>query len=546
MAYRALYRQWRPRTFREMVGQRALLETLQNQIIHQRIAHAYLFCGSRGTGKTSTAKIFAKAINCEHPDGGNPCGECENCRRADLEETLDIIEIDAASNNGVDEMRDLRDTVKYPPQYGRYKVYIIDEVHMLSTSAFNALLKTLEEPPAHVVFILATTEPQKLPATSLSRCQRFDFGRISVTDIMGRLKQAAEGENAQISNGALMLIARAAEGGMRDALSLLDMCLGYSEKVDEALVREILGTTDRGFLFQFSEALAEENAGTTFRLIDELMRNGRDPSAFVREISAHIRALISAKCCGNELEQILEITQEDAAEYIRQAESFTISRLMHILDLYMALETDLRYAAAPRLALENASMKACLRTTDADAQALADRISELEGKIAQMEEKLRNGMISTGSASPSAPGKAVPRVADSARSREAASTEKAVPKATQDHPDAIWKEMMSRIRKREPGILGMLIQGKFIGTEGQQFLWQSSTPNSIFTTSLNSPAKKQTISEILSEIAGKPCDFRAIEMDAPAHSQQGMTDDEYVGTLYSTFGKEPVDVVDHL
>ena len=197
MAYRALYRQWRPATFSQVVGQKAVIETLRNQVVTNRIAHAYLFCGSRGTGKTSTAKILAKAINCENPQDGDPCGECPNCLRVDNEESLDIIEIDAASNNGVDEMRDLRDTVKYPPQYGQYKVYIIDEVHMLSTSAFNALLKTLEEPPAHIVFILATTEPQKLPATILSRCQRFDFGRISAAQIQGRLREAVAGAGSE-------------------------------------------------------------------------------------------------------------------------------------------------------------------------------------------------------------------------------------------------------------------------------------------------------------------------------------------------------------
>ena len=196
MAYRALYREWRPKNFTQMVGQKAIIETLRNQVITQRIAHAYLFCGSRGTGKTSTAKILAKAINCLNPENGDPCGKCDNCLRMDKEETLDIIEIDAASNNGVNEIRDLRDTVKYPPQFGRYKVYIIDEVHMLTASAFNALLKTLEEPPAHIVFILATTEPQKLPETILSRCQRFDFGRISIPEITGRLREAVDGSGA--------------------------------------------------------------------------------------------------------------------------------------------------------------------------------------------------------------------------------------------------------------------------------------------------------------------------------------------------------------
>jgi len=244
MAYQALYRQWRPQDFSHVVGQDPIVETLRHQVMTGRIAHAYLFCGSRGTGKTSTAKILARAINCLHPKNGDPCGECEMCRRIADEESLDIAEIDAASNNGVEEIRTLRDTVKYPPQFGKYKVYIIDEVHMLSISAFNALLKTLEEPPEYVVFILATTEPQKLPATILSRCQRFDFGRISAGKIQKRLREATEKAGGQAADSALMTIARAAEGGMRDALSILDMCLGYDRMIDDEMVQSVLGTND--------------------------------------------------------------------------------------------------------------------------------------------------------------------------------------------------------------------------------------------------------------------------------------------------------------
>ena len=357
MAYRALYREWRPKDFSHVVGQSAIIDTLRNQVIAKRIAHAYLFCGSRGTGKTSTAKILARAINCLNPQNGDPCGECDNCKRADSEETLDVIEIDAASNNGVDEIRNLRDTVKYPPQYGAYKVYIIDEVHMLSPAAFNALLKTLEEPPAHIVFILATTEPQKLPETILSRCQRFDFGRIPISGITDRLKEAADGCGATVSNGALMLIARAAEGGMRDALSILDMCLGYSDNVDEALVRNILGTSDAGFLFEFCGAMADRDAGKVFSMIDRLMRDGKDPAVFAKDVCRHVRALLFAKTSPDDMTRILDITQEEADEYVRQGSGITVTRLMKILDLFMALETEMRYASTPRLALENAAVK---------------------------------------------------------------------------------------------------------------------------------------------------------------------------------------------
>lgn len=391
MAYRALYRQWRPKDFSHMVGQRAIIETLRNQVVSDRIAHAYLFCGSRGTGKTSTAKILARAINCEHPENGDPCGKCPNCIRMENEESLDIIEIDAASNNGVDEMRDLRETVKYPPQYGKYKVYIIDEVHMLSTSAFNALLKTLEEPPAHIVFILATTEPQKLPETILSRCQRFDFGRIAVSDIQGRLKEAAEGSGAKVTPGALMVIARAAEGGMRDALSILDMCLGYGNEIDEDMVRGILGTCDQGFLFRFANALATENTRELFGMIDQVMRNGRDPSVFIKDISYHIRTLLLAKCCPEEIGEILDLTDEDADEFRNQAEDFTVTRLMTILELTMNAESEMRFSSSQRLTLENVCLKCCLRTGESDAQALSDRIAELEKKIEELNERIARG-----------------------------------------------------------------------------------------------------------------------------------------------------------
>ena len=318
MAYQALYRQWRPADFTAMVGQEAIVATLRNQVATGRIAHAYLFCGSRGTGKTSAAKIMARAVNCEHPDNGNPCGECESCQRLKREESLDVMEIDAASNNGVEEIRDLRETVKYPPQHGRYKVYIIDEVHMLSASAFNALLKTLEEPPAHVIFILATTEPQRLPATILSRCQRFDFGRIPAQQIVGRLRQVVDGASATASDQALHLIARAAEGGMRDALSILDMCLGYGSDVTEELVRSVLGTADRAFLFHFADALRDQDASTLMGLIDELMRGGREPIVFAKDVSQHLRALLMAKCCPDDLASLLDLTPEDAEEYIGQ------------------------------------------------------------------------------------------------------------------------------------------------------------------------------------------------------------------------------------
>ena len=391
MGYQALYRRYRPARFEDFVGQEAVIKTLRSQVMSGRIAHAYLFCGTRGTGKTSTAKVFARAVNCEHPENGDPCGQCAACQALSAESSLDILEIDAASNNGVDEIRDLREKVKYPPQNGRYRVYIIDEVHMLSTGAFNALLKTLEEPPSYVVFILATTEPQKLPATILSRCQRFDFHRIPMHQIIGRMKVAVEKEGILAEEAALSRIARAAEGGMRDAWSIMDMCLGYAQEDDtgltEELVLRVLGAADRTFLFDFADKLIGSDAVGALTMIDDMMRMGREVLVFVRDVSAHLRALMLADVCGEEhAADLLDTTQEDALLYVQQARRTSHTRLMRILDLFLASETDMKWAAQPRFALETAALRACAPEESIQVEALIARVDELE-------RKLREGVV---------------------------------------------------------------------------------------------------------------------------------------------------------
>ena len=544
MAYRALYREWRPRDFSHVVGQKAIIDTLRNQVITRRIAHAYLFCGSRGTGKTSTAKILAKAINCENPKDGDPCGVCPNCLRADMEETLDVIEIDAASNNGVDEIRDLRDTVKYPPQYGTYKVYIIDEVHMLSTSAFNALLKTLEEPPEHIVFILATTEPQKLPETILSRCQRFDFGRISVNDIEGRLKEAADGCGAHVTDGALMLIARFSEGGMRDALSLLDMCLGYSNQVDETLVRSILGTSDSSFLFEFSDALADTDAGKVFHLIDRLMRDGKDPAVFARDMCRHIRALLIAKLSPEETASVMDISGEEGEEYRRHAEDLTVSRLMKILELFMSLDNEMRYASTPRIALENAALKCCLKMEETDEQTLSDRITELENKLNRLTNLIRKGSLKADPASADADKDLVQKPAESAQEpvRQQKSSMKIKPGAD---AEAAWKEMMSTVQRSDISLWSFLSQGKLISAADHHYRWRANVTDGEeqYISLLNRPEKAEMLSSKLSEITGEKCDFMAVghQTDLPAGEE---SDDVYMKKIYETFGQGPVDIIE--
>ena len=296
--YRALYRKWRPQRFEDVVGQRAIVAALKNQIAAGRVGHAYLFTGVRGTGKTTCAKIFAKAVNCLDPQNGDPCGQCPVCRGIDDGSILDVVEMDAASNNGVDDIRDLRDETAYTPSTCRYKVYIIDEVHMLSTAAFNALLKTLEEPPAHVIFILATTEIQKVPATIRSRCQRYDFTRISPEDIAGRVAQVAGAEGLSLTEGAAGLIARLADGALRDALSILDTCAGVTNQIDETVVRQMAGVTDRSYLFRMSDALSARDAASALAELAALRQQSVDVKRLTEELIAHYRSLMLAALPG--------------------------------------------------------------------------------------------------------------------------------------------------------------------------------------------------------------------------------------------------------
>ena len=315
--YRALYRKWRPQRFADVVGQTAIVTALQNQIAAGRIGHAYLFTGTRGTGKTTCAKIFAKAVNCLDTSSPDPCGKCEICKGIDSGAIMDIIEMDAASNNGVDDIRDLRDEVAYLPSVCKYKVYIIDEVHMLSTAAFNALLKTMEEPPEHVIFILATTEVQKVPVTILSRCQRYDFTRITADDIAKRLLYVAAQEKIELDPNAAQLIGRLADGAMRDALSILDTCAGVDNKVDEALVRRMAGVTDRGYLFEISDAIAARDSVTALEKIAELRQQSVDMRRLCMELAGHYRNLmLSALPGGTGL--LTGISPEEEAAYTRR------------------------------------------------------------------------------------------------------------------------------------------------------------------------------------------------------------------------------------
>ena len=548
MGYQALYRRYRPARFEDFVGQEAVIKTLRSQIMSGRIAHAYLFCGTRGTGKTSTAKVFARAVNCEHPENGDPCGVCPTCKALAEENSLDILEIDAASNNGVDEIRDLREKVKYPPQTGRYRVYIIDEVHMLSQGAFNALLKTLEEPPAYVVFILATTEPQKLPATILSRCQRFDFGRIPAQQIIERLHVALKEGQIQAEDAALARIARAAEGGMRDAWSIMDMCLSYAQEEDggltEELVLRVLGAADKSFLFAFAEKLIDSDAAGALALIDEMMRKGREVQVFVRDVSAHLRALMLADICDEEqLSGLLEVTHEDAAEYIQQAKRTSHTRLMRMLDLFLASETDMKWAAQPRFALETAALRACAPEESLQVEALAARVDELE-------RRLREGVMMAAPAKKSA--KAAPSEAPSVQT-EAPEITKEAPKGPAPDAERIWQEAM-RQAKQKPQLFGMLKFGRLVSGENGLFtvVYPKAT-GAAYVKMLSIPEKNEEVVGYLTQAAGYPCTFRAAiegtvqESDKAILAAQAEAQKQAENSLnkvFDMFGRENVRVRD--
>ncbi len=389
MSYLALYRKWRPMVFEDVVEQEHVVKTLKNSISAGRIAHAYLFCGTRGTGKTTMAKIFSRAINCENSANGDPCNECEICKGILNGSLLDVIEIDAASNNSVDNVREIRDEVVYSPSKARYKVYIIDEVHMLSSGAFNALLKTLEEPPAHVVFILATTEPHKLPATILSRCQRFDFRRIPVESIVKRIEHIAKSSEVSIENEGLKLIARMSDGALRDAISILDQCISLGNKhltYDDVL--SVVGIVNNSFIADIVDAIKAREVDKVLHLINVLVMDGKNITQFVSDIVLYYRNLLICSTSKNP-EEIIEASREMLQKMKEQSTGMSNLEITSVIKELSALEATMKWSTHARVLLEVALIKLCENRIDSSDAALTERIDFLEKKINDM---LANGV----------------------------------------------------------------------------------------------------------------------------------------------------------
>ena len=382
MSYTALYRKWRPVSFEDVKGQDPIVQTLKNQITSERIGHAYLFCGTRGTGKTSIAKIYARAVNCEHPVDGSPCNQCPSCKSILAGTSMNVVEIDAASNNGVENIRDIREQVQYPPTEGKYRVYIIDEVHMLSIGAFNALLKTLEEPPSYVIFILATTEVHKIPITILSRCQRYDFKRISLETIAGRLRQLTEAEHIEVEDKALMYVAKAADGSLRDALSLLDQCVAfhYGKLLTYENVLDVLGAVDSGVFSSMFNAVIEGRTKDCITQLEEIVIQGRELGQFVTDFIWYLRNLLILKTT-EDAEVMLEMSEDNLRLLREEAKMVNGETLMRFIRIFSELSNQLRYASQKRVLIEIALIKLTKPQMEPNLDSILQRLNELEARI---------------------------------------------------------------------------------------------------------------------------------------------------------------------
>ncbi|MFC0215462.1 DNA polymerase III subunit gamma/tau [Paenibacillus chartarius] len=536
MAHIALYRTYRPQSFGDVVGQKHIVQTLQNSLRERRFTHAYLFNGPRGTGKTSAAKIMAKAVNCERGPAEEPCNECEACRRITEGAVMDVVEIDAASNRGVEEIRDIRDKVKYAPTEVRHKVYIIDEVHMLTTEAFNALLKTLEEPPAHVMFILATTEPHKLPPTIISRCQRFDFRRVSLEEQMERISYIAGKEGIDISRDALHYIARLSDGGMRDALSLLDQIIAYSgERVE---LSDVLGITGGLAGEQFEKLIAamrERDIGTAMELVDAFMQEGKSADKCMESLIQYFRDLLVVKMIPDSKSMTDRIW--NAEQLARIAAPFTPQELMQTIEVLNHYLSEMKYSAQPQTLFEVAMMRACAGDrVAAGAQRTAAAaepsgvaaagiepaaVAELNRKVQRLEEQLQK--LLQGGAAPDGGGAAPrPSVMGSRAGGSAASApvRKSSVKlqgflASADSAElravlTAWHSILSVVKDRKITVHAWLVDGEPVGVEGDTVLLAFKSAMHRDTT--EKPANRQLIEQVMHEVLGRPVHFATVMM----------------------------------
>ncbi len=497
--YQALYRKYRPDTFSEVVGQEHITETLKNELATGKISHAYLFTGTRGTGKTPCAKILAKAVNCQNPKGGDPCGECDTCRAIKNGEVMDIVELDAASNNGVDDVRELREQVNFAPANARYRVYIIDEVHMLSKAAFNALLKTLEEPPSHVIFILATTEVNELPATILSRCQRFDFRRIEQSFICDRLKEVASRENLSLSDDAALLIASLADGGMRDALSILDLAAAADSNITEEIVSEVCGMAGREYLYKLCDLIREKDTENALIMIDKLYSASVDMSRLLGELISHYRNLMIMKTVSLEPKPIV-CSAAEKKELTRQARLYDLREIIFILDLLQETQPRMK-TASRRCEMELAIIKLCSPQLASSLSAHEQRIAALGNDAAPIKAEKIGRPAEPQAEEPEE--EEIPPIEDEvpppADNEDVPSPQKPE-EADSERPIKEWNDILSELFKVNP-LMASVLRGSRAFARGEYLLIDTDNPQ--FRELMNaSPHNRETLKKVISEVLG--------------------------------------------
>ncbi len=524
MAYQALYRKWRPNSFEDVKGQDHIVTTLQNQIKADRIGHAYLFCGTRGTGKTSIAKIFAKAVNCEHPINGSPCNECASCKAILAGNSMNVIEIDAASNNGVDNIRQIRDEVQYSPTQGKYKVYIIDEVHMLSIGAFNALLKTLEEPPSYVIFILATTEAHKIPVTILSRCQRYDFHRISIETISDRLTQLMQAENINVEDKAIKYIAKAADGSLRDALSLLDQCiafyLGRDLKYENVL--DVLGAVDTQVYAKMLSLITTADTTSVMELIEKLIMQGRDIGQFVNDFIWYLRNLLLIKTTDDvtKVEDVIEASKDSIEQLKKDAKIIDTDTIMMYIRVLSELANELKFSSQKRIKLEVTLIKLMKPAMGAkeDVSDIMGRLSVLEAQMQDALNKLKNGVIPAGVNSV-----AVENPFNKANT-EGKAVEKRIIEALPEDMEAIAKQWDSIVYSiDDPMARTFLLQSNVTLTQDNsalEIMFKSTSAYNAFSREED----RQRLEELIEERTGISVNIKITKLDDNEDFQNRFTD----------------------
>ncbi len=511
MSYTALYRKFRPNTFEDVKGQEHIVTTLKNQIQAERIGHAFLFCGTRGTGKTTVAKILARVVNCEHPVNGSPCNECATCKEIMAGTSMNVIEIDAASNNGVDNIREIREEVAYRPTQGKYKVYIIDEVHMLSTGAFNALLKTLEEPPSYVIFILATTEAHKIPVTILSRCQRYDFHRISIDTIAGRLQELMDKEGVQAEEKALRYVAKAGDGSMRDALSLLDQCIAFylGQELTYDKVLEILGTVDTEVFSKLLRQVLAGNITGCIHMLEELIAGGKELTQFVADFTWYMRNLLLVKTSGD-AEEVLDVSSENLKALKEESQMVDTDTLMRYIRVLSELSNQLRYASQKRVMVEIGLIKLCKPAMETNLDSVLDRIRILEEKMEQGIPVVSGANRNSGNM----PGGAYPNTEDHFEIAEAPKPEKAAPEDLQRVKNN-WRSIVGQTEGMFKSFLSTAVP-KYNGSTGENKLYVEFS-NDLAQTCVNDPGKKELLEAIIAQQIGKSVEVELVLKKGETH-----------------------------